>query len=254
MRVMSFNVFCGGRDERAWTNRLELVLGQIKKAAPDTFGTQETHSGWMDFLCANLPEYGFAGVGREDGARDGEFAPVFYRRDKYAVLDSGTFWLSETPEVPSKGWDSACTRICTWALLRENGTGKEFLQLNTHLDHIGTTAMIEGAKLVAQKIAAYPGLPVICTGDFNVGEKSPAYEVMTGGVMGDAKFLAARADSGNTYTGFDMEGTKNNSPIDFIFVHRELVKVDTYKIMSELVDGKQPSDHYAIYADVEIRD
>jgi len=251
MRVLSFNLFCGGEGPRSWQNRRPLVLAQIKNAAPDTFGTQEAHSGWMDFLCESLPEYGFVGVGRDDGKRGGEFAPVFYRKDKYEVLDIGTFWLSDTPGVPSKGWDGACTRICTWAVLREIASGKEFLQLNTHLDHVGRTAMVKGAELVAGKIAEYPDLPAVCTGDFNVWEKTAAYNIMTGGAMGDSRYLAATADSGNTYTGFDPESTKDDSPIDYVFVKRELVRVDTYKIMSELVDGQHPSDHYAIYADIE---
>ena len=203
----------------------------------------------MKILCDGLPDYAYVGVGRDDGKTEGEYSPVFYRKDRFELLDSGHFWLSETPDVPSKGWDAACIRICTWAVLRERESGKAFAQFNTHLDHVSEQARDRGITMVLDKIKSFD-IPVMCTGDFNTDENSTAYRIMTGDVMGDSKYLAECSDSGNTFTNFDPEGTKNDSPIDFIFVKRKAVSVAKYKIMDEPVDGKLPSDHHAIYADV----
>lgn len=250
MRVMSFNVLCAGSGKNSYLLRRELVTERIKEINPDTFGVQEAHKNWMKILCKKLPEYGYIGVGRDDGADEGEFSPVFYKKDMYEPVGGGTFWLSETPDVPSKGWDGVCTRICTWCILRNKSTGKEFAQLNTHLDHRGIIARVEGIKLVINKIKEFD-MPVICTGDFNTYEDSEPYKEMTSDIMGDAKYLAKKTVSGNTFTGFDKEATKDDSPIDFIFVKRDAVKVDEYKIATDDIKGRQPSDHYAVFADID---
>ncbi len=251
MRVMSFNVLCGGQGERGYIARSGLVTKRIKEINPDTFGVQEAYKNWMNILCKNLPEYGYVGVGRDDGADEGEFSPVFYKKDMFEPVESGTFWLSETPDVPSKGWDGVCIRICTWCILKDKSTGREFAQLNTHLDHRGVTARIKGIRLVIDKIKEFD-MPVICTGDFNTDEGSEPYTEMTSGIMGDAKYLAKKTVSGNTFTGFDKEATKDDSPIDFIFVKRDAVRAEEYKIATDDIEGRQPSDHYAVYADIEI--
>jgi len=251
MKIMSFNVLCWGNEEHSFETRIPLVVKRIREQMPDILGTQESHKQWMDSICEGLPEYAFAGVGREDGKDEGEFSPVFYRKDKFDLEDSGTFWLSETPEVPSMSWNTRCIRICTWTVLKNKDTGARFAAVNTHLDHISEEARVNGAKLVVEKINSFKDIPVFCTGDFNTNEDSEAYRIMTSSVMGDSKYLAKDSDNGNTYTGFDPEATKNDSPIDFIFVKKDCVNVDSYKILRDLVDGQHPSDHFAIVSEVD---
>ena len=157
MKVMSYNILCKGSPRsRYWTNRKELVAGLIRSIKPDTFGLQEAHIRWMNFFKSAFPEYGFVGAGREDGKQKGEYAPVFYRKDCFDLLSHGTFWLSDTPEVPGKGWDADWERICTWAVLCEKDTGKTVAHMNTHLDHKGLEAQKNGALLIAEKAALLP--------------------------------------------------------------------------------------------------
>ncbi|NLO46045.1 MAG: endonuclease/exonuclease/phosphatase family protein [Clostridiales bacterium] len=250
MRVMSFNVLCGGSGIKNYRKRRALVVERIKEINPDVLGVQEAHIQWMKTLTKGLRGYDYVGVGREDGKKDGEFSPVFYRKDMFEPIKSGTFWLSETPDIPSKGWGASCMRICSWCVLKHKQTGKEFVKMNTHLDHKKETARLEGVKLLLSKIEEFD-MPVICTGDFNTHEDSEPYKIMTGGAMGDVKYIAKKTVSGNTFTGFDIEGTKGDSPIDYIFVKKDSVSVSEYNIATADIKGKQPSDHYAIYADID---
>lgn len=145
-RIMSFNVLCYGREPHFWTLRAPLVCRLIRETLPDSFGVQEAHIDWINALTEGLPEYDYVGVGRNDGKEDGEFAAVFYLKDKFTASDSGSFWLSETPDKPSLGWDGACIRIATYVRLTEKSTGREYVHFNTHLDHVGREAQVNGAK------------------------------------------------------------------------------------------------------------
>ena len=250
MRIMSFNLLCGGRGKRDWYFRSPLAVRTIYNYDPDTFGVQEAHIGWMKALRACLPEYESIGIGRDDGKEAGEFSAVFYKKDKYELLDSGSFWLSETPEKPGKGWDAACIRICSWAKLKEKATGREFVHLNTHLDHVGLVAMQKGAELVAERGKAIAqGHPAFFTGDFNVTpESAPCKAVLAAG-FADCRDIAAETDKGITFHGFrypDYEG----SVIDYVFAKGD-VTVNKFAVIRDTVDGDLPSDHYPVYADVE---
>lgn len=250
MKIMSFNVLCYGREGHEMEKRMPLVLRRIREQMPDILGTQESHKIWMDYLCAGMPEYAFVGAGRDDGREKGEYSPVFYRKDRFDLLDSGTFWLSETPDVPSRGWDAACLRVCSYALLRSKADGTVFAAVNTHLDHVSEQARDKGIELVVEKLRSFGDIPVFCTGDFNTDEGSTCYRIMTADFMADAKYLAADSDSGNTFTNFDPEATAGNSPIDFIFVKKDAVQVQSYRILRDPAENEQPSDHYAITAEV----
>lgn len=250
MRVMSFNLLCAGSGERTWKKRAPLVVSVIKDTNPDSFGVQEAHKSWMDTLCAALPEYAYVGVGRDDGVDDGEFSAVFYKKNLYTVEQSGSFWLSETPEVPSRGWDSACTRICTWARLVGRETGESYVHMNTHLDHVGITARVEGVKMIKAKAASFNGLPVVCTGDFNVEQGTDCYVEMVSGNMKDARELAESSSESCTFHAFVPQ--KVHSIIDFVFVDESTVAVKNFKVIDRMVDGEFYSDHYAVYADLEI--
>ena len=182
---------------------------------------QEAHYDWIKALCAGLPDYAYVGVGRNDGKTEGEFSAVFYKKEKFALLDAGSFWLSETPDVPGvKGWDAACVRICSYARLQETDAGRQFVHFNTHLDHRGVVAMQKGAELVAEKAEEIcPDLPAFFTGDFNVTpdkyDEPPAI-------------------------------------IDYCFVKGD-VQVRSYRVLRDAYPGGlYPSDHFPVLVEVEL--
>lgn len=179
LRVMSFNIrFNTARDSaNAWPHRKDLAASMIRFHHANLAGLQEALKGQIDDLAERLPGYGWFGVGRDDGRDKGEFSAIFYRRDRFELLEESTFWLSEEPEViGSKGWDAAITRIVTWGKLRDRSTGKVFFHFNTHFDHRGVRAREESASLLLTKIKEIAGTtPVIVTGDFNSRESSEPY-------------------------------------------------------------------------------
>lgn len=250
MKVMSFNVLCGGWPRKLyWTRRKEMVRDLIKKYSPDTFGLQEAHNRWMNYLVKELGDtYDYVGVGRDNGKRKGEFSPVFYKKDKYEVIDKGNFWLSETPEKPGLGWDAVCIRICSYAVLKDKVTGEKFAHFNTHLDHIGDVARSEGAKLIANRADMFKGIPTIVTGDFNVNPQSGAYKTITQAGFVDARTLDPNANDIKTYNGFDVEPEEM---IDFIFVKYGF-KVKSCNTITDKIDGKYVSDHYPVLAELEL--
>ena len=251
LKVMSFNVFCAGDGDYAWEKRVPLVTRAIKNAAPDVFGVQEAHIGWMNALKEKLPSYASVGVGRDNGKKKGEFAAVFYKEKKFNQLEAGHFWLSEKPDKPGLGWDAACVRICSWVKLEEKETGKRFLFMNTHLDHIGPRAMQGGAALITEKASEIAsGLPVILTGDFNVTPSCAPYETIISGGFADSRSLAFCTDRGNTYHGY--KGTDGISLIDHIFVKGDIAVSRVYTDRKK-IKGLSPSDHYPVVAALEIK-
>ncbi len=267
LRVMTYNIRYNnpGDGINAWPNRKDHVAEMIgKKANADLAGLQEALREQIDDLAARLPGYAWFGVGRDDGKDAGEFTPIFYRTDRFELLDHNTFWLSETPEVPgSKSWDAAITRIVTWGKFKEKASGIEFYHFNTHFDHIGRQARTESAKLVWKKIQELaPGRPVILTGDFNVPEKSEAYRVLTGATpeaasvsdLQDARYLSQSGHQGPTSTFVNADWTQTREPeskIDFIFV-RKGMQVLSHKVMDDQYDGRFPSDHLPVVAELKI--
>ena len=243
MKVMSFNVLCGGKGKNWWTKRKTLVRDTIKKYDPDTFGLQEAHYRWMNYLCKELKDtYDYVGVGRDNGADEGEYAAIFYKADKFNVVDSGTFWLSLTPDVPSSDWDSACYRICTWAVFERKSDGKTFAFLNTHLDHVSEEAQVNQAKLVVEKAKTFD-IPVIITGDMNVTPDSAVYSTYTGAGYADIRVTAPVTSNSPTYTDF-KKVTPDMPIIDYIFADGFTAhKFDTYESYA--------SDHFAIWAEME---
>ena len=250
MKVMSFNLLCSGKFRRRWQNRIPLAVRLIRNYEPDTFGVQEAHIGWMNALAASLPDYAWVGVGRDDGAEKGEFSAVFFRRDMFTLIDSGTFWLSETPEKPGLGWDADYIRVCTWALLENVETGKRFVHFNTHLDHIGPVAQQKGAELVAERSRTlFADVPAVFTGDFNVTpDSAPCKAVKSGGFL-DARDVAPTTDKGVTF--HDFESGRESSVIDYVFVRGD-VKVNSFAVIRDKVDGDLPSDHYPVIAEIDI--
>ncbi|MGI6248343.1 MAG: endonuclease/exonuclease/phosphatase family protein [Acutalibacteraceae bacterium] len=250
IRVMSFNVLTLGAEENFITSRLGLVTRTIAEYMPDSFGLQEAHYGWIAWLNLTLPEYNYVGVGRDDGKYGGEFSAIYYLRAKYRVLDSGTFWLSETPDEPSYGWDADCRRVCTWAMLENKKTGEQYVHMNTHFDNAGAEARKNSVDMILAKAAEFD-LPLICTGDFNFRQGSALYNKITStGLLHDTKFLAPDTMDAPTYHGFSA--TPNPAVIiDFIFVNNKVSPM-VYRVITEPQNSRQPSDHYPLYADVII--
>ena len=249
MRIMSFNLLCGGPGRKTWPRRTPLAVRSIYRVDPDLLGVQEAHIGWMRALRACLPDYESVGIGRDDGKEAGEFSAVFFKKEKFELLDSGSFWLSQTPEKPGKGWDAACIRICSWAKLKEKETGKVFVHLNTHLDHRGQIAMQKGAELVAKRgseIAA--GCPAFFTGDFNVTpDSAPCKAVLDAGFR-DCRREGAETDPGVTFHAFH-DPAETPCVIDYVFFKGN-VEIERFCVVREPVDGEDPSDHYPVFADV----
>lgn len=231
-----------------WQYRKDNVAEFIKKQGIDIVGMQEVLYNQLEDLKSRLPEYAEVGVGREDGKTKGEYAPLFYRKDRFEVLDSNTFWLSQYPDsVGFIGWDGACTRIATWAKLKDKKNGKVFMAVNTHFDHVGTEARRKSALLIIEKIKEIVGdQPAVLTGDFNVSEQSEAYETITTNefVLKDAYKEAAQRE-GVSYTFHDFGRIPADSceKIDFIFVTPQIKVQDSYIPQEAKQAGDFLSDH-----------
>lgn len=252
VRVMSYNVRCANDLYGSVNVRSRLVIKQIKEYLPDSFGVQEATEKWMKILNKKLGEiYDCVSVFREEG--DGaEASAVFFLKEKYELKDSGTIWLSDTPEeVGSKFEDSGCPRIATWAVLKNKQTGESYTHINTHLDHMGDEARVKQAEILCKKIQQLlkKGEKLICTGDFNAGESSVVYEEMLGTLI-DSKYSAENSDEGITYHDYGRR-EEGNEPIDYIFTTDNIVS-STYKIIREKIWGMFPSDHYGICVDFSL--
>ncbi len=246
VRIMSYNVRYGEYD-----NRFRIVPQLIGEYMPDSVGIQECTFEWYLTIKGFLPEYEFIGVGRDTGNKNtdcGEMSAVLFRKDKYKLVDSGTFWLSETPDEVSFGWDAACRRICTWVILENKKTGEQYAHVNTHLDHEGPLARLYGSQLVSEFALTFD-MPVVLTGDFNLSKNTDLYNGITATGLRDTQDLASDTMYGKTYHGYN--GGEEGTPIDFIFVNDRITEVSKYKIIRDTYNGKYSSDHYPIYADMK---
>lgn len=259
-RVMTFNIRLenSGDGINNWDNRKADDVAFIKKAKPDVFGLQEPRPVQMEYLKKELPEYDFIGVGRDDGTtgpKAGEYSPVCYRKDRYKLIKSGYFWLSETPEKPSFGWGAACRRICSWAFLQDNKTGNTFIFANTHLDHVSKEARKNGALLIKERLSRIANdSPMMITGDFNVTDKSEAYATMTGRMfpLNDAyKVAQKRTGQKGSFQNFGKIPDEKASKIDFIFVSPQLKVKKAHIYNATLGGGRYLSDHNPHWADID---
>lgn len=252
VRIISFNVRCKDDLYGSVENRSKLIVAAIKQYAPDSFGVQEATQEWLDIFNEHLGDEYACIAQMRNGAKNSEASAVYYLKDKYDLLDSGTIWLSDTPDkFASKFLLSSFPRIATWATLRDKETGKGYTHINTHFDHVLEFVREKQAKVLCNKISQLSenGYPVFCTGDFNTNEGAKAYKVMTG-YMSDSKYVAITSDSGATFTNYGKTNT-SNPPIDFVFVPQG-TKVDTYKIIDEKIAGMYLSDHAGLCVDLYI--
>ena len=246
--VMSYNIKLDypKEGENSWTNRKPFFINQIKFYEPDVLGVQEAMPNQMKDMDSLLVDYSFVGVGRDDGKDEGEYSAIFYKNEKFKVLQSNTFWLSQTPNKVSMGWDAVCNRVCTYALLEDKDSGKTFWVFNTHFDHVGTEARKNSATLIIEKIKELntENLPVVLTGDFNMEPEHKSI-INIKKTLKDSKEIAEVT--------FGPEGTFNgfhfNEPvtrrIDFAFVS-DNIKVSKYAVLSDNWDLKYPSDHLPV--------
>ena len=261
-----------------WDDRKQYVCDMINLEAFEVFGSQEVKHKQLTEMMEMLPDYAYVGVARDDGAEKGEYCPVFYRKKEFKLLNSGTFWLSETPDEVSKGWDGHCRRICTWAHLQRKSDKVRFYFLSTHLDHRGKVAQTEGAKLVVDWVKKNcKGESVIIVGDFNVSQSSDCYKIFAeSGILEDTYELAKyRFAPTGTFNGFNPK-RYTTYRIDHIFVTKG-TKVSRYGVLTyhyfrdmkaeeeamdtlapkeikgENRDSKCISDHYAIQSYITLK-
>lgn len=259
--LMSFNLRYDnpGDGINAWPRRRDRVAGVIRFHGAHVIGVQEALVTMLDDLGAMLPSYRRVGVGRTDGKARGEFSAILYDTTRVTALESGTFWLSPTPDVVgSRGWDAALERIATWARLRDRRTGCTWVHVNTHFDHVGDSARVESARLIRRRLGALAqGAPLTMTGDFNATPSHPAYTTLTTGTaaddsrpLRDALHVSETPHYGplSTWNGFtEIEPERR---IDFIFVS-DGVRVLRHGILPDRWDGRFLSDHLPVLAAVE---
>lgn len=268
IRVMSFNIRYNNPEDgiNAWPNRKQHVanmIAEIHKA--DAAGLQEVKYDQLMDLVNLLPDtYSYVGVGRGDGWQDDEYSCIFYRNDKLELIATNTFWLAENPEMPGMvSWDSAITRIVTWAKFKQKSSGKEFFHFNTHFDHRGRDARVESAKLIVNKTRAIAkNTPCVITGDFNVSENSIPYAILSGKESAgdvtsdfkDGRYVSKNGHEGPTAstTSWD-EMREPETRIDYVFI-RNGFEVVSHKILDDRFDGRFPSDHLPVLADIQFTD
>ena len=250
VKVISFNMRTGGADngtQNAWGARREGIPAMMAKENPTVMGVQEALSYQLTFVTENVPGYEYYGVGRDDGGSTGETMAIFYKTDVVELGDHGTFWLSETPDEVSYGWDAAYRRTATWAFFTVKATGKKFFYINTHLDSEGSEAREQSIRLICDKLAELnpDGYPSILTADFNSTTDDAIFDPLKM-VMHDARTDAAVTDQFGTYNGW---GT-TTSTIDHIF-YSDFTPLEYHTIMDRWNGVQYISDHYPISALLE---
>ncbi len=250
LTVMTYNLKCSGEGKYSQESRKDGVCGIINSYSPDSFGVQEADKNWIALLSDDMPDYNYFGTYRDDGVSEGESNNIFYKKDKYELINSGDFWLSDTPDVPSMGWDAACYRICTYVILKDKVTGFVYAHFNTHLDHVGEVAQAESIALISSKIAEIaPDIPVVLTGDFNFNETKDFYDDVLSCGFADTKYLTEDYDIGATYNDYKLIALGLN-PIDHIFVNAYIKNVKSSSIDKSKHNGIYPSDHFPVIVEM----
>ena len=254
LKVMSYNIRLdnSGDNENAWPNRKEATIAMLDDIKPDVFGVQEALPHQVQYIEDNAPLYDNVGVGRDDGVEQGEFMSVFWNTEAIELLDWGTYWLSETPDEPSFGWDAACRRTATWTLMKDKRNGKKFYFVNTHLDHKGVEARKNGLQLLVDRIAAMnpDGYPMVLTGDFNVLPDDECL-VNLDKQMTSTRKIAEITDAKSTFNHWGSRTEEESYIIDYIYVSG-FKSVPLYRTVTEQYAEKPYiSDHYPVMSILE---
>ncbi|WKN43368.1 endonuclease/exonuclease/phosphatase family protein [Tunicatimonas pelagia] len=255
LKVITFNIrYDNPQDgEHRWDNRKERVVNLLKFYQADIFGLQEALHHQVTYLEENFSDFSRVGVGRDDGKEAGEYSPIFYNNTIFESTGEGTFWLSTTPNMPTKDWDAALPRIATWVMLRNRSTSDTILVCNTHFDHRGDTARQESAKLLASKLPELASnIPIILMGDFNSNPQSAPYRIIDESeALQDAWKKSELPPVGpeKSFSGFTVTPDLPGDRIDHIFVSASL-KVSRMAIISEERGGTYPSDHFPVFVEI----
>ncbi len=249
--VISYNIRYDNPDDASnnWDNRKEFLISQLNFYNPDVFGIQEGLIHQIKEMDKGLEDYTYFGVGRDHGDERGEHTAIFYNKKRMKLLEESTFWLSLTPDKPSKGWDAALPRTCTYGIFQNKSDGTKFMVFNTHFDHVGVKAREESSKLILEKIKELniKNLPVVLMGDFNLESDSPGVQVILD-EMADAHIAAGNNAFGpkGTFNGFEFNKPVERR-IDYIFVSDNF-EVLKSAILSDSKDTRYPSDHLPVFA------
>lgn len=254
INVMSFNIRYNNPDDGAdaWPLRRNQLVSVILFHQADVIGMQEAQADQLQFLEEALPDFGWCGEGRLAGGAGEEFCAIFFRKDKFQLLESQTFWLSETPEVKvSKSWDSSLPRIMTIALLKEQESGRTIAFLNTHFDHRGEVARRESADIIVDKVNQLSSFPLILTGDFNCELTSIPLKNLEK-VLDEAARVSLIPGHGPKWTFHGFQGNNGEKTlIDFILVNNK-VKVLRHANLTDNINGRFPSDHLPVLVEISI--
>jgi len=254
LHLMTYNIRFEnpGDAPHVWEARLPLIVDQVNEFGADIIGMQEVLKSQIDDLEAALPDFQRVGVGRDDGKDAGEFSPLFIRKSRFESGATGTIWLSETPAVVSKGWDAALPRVATWAVLTDKNTGRSYMVINTHFDHVGKRARLESIKLIFSFVtqSRFLDYRTIVMGDLNNGPDDEPYQWLQEQQRFQDSYEVAPFRSGPVGT-FNAFRYDHLSPrIDYIFVD-PLMKVKSYQVLQEQKNGILPSDHWPVLVVVE---
>jgi endonuclease/exonuclease/phosphatase family metal-dependent hydrolase len=253
LNVMSYNIRFNnpGDSINAWSNRKEWVKALVKFYDTDILGIQEGLSDQVDYL-QTATGFAVEGVGRDDGKKAGEFVAIYYNPARFIKRLSGHFWLSETPDIPTKGWDAAIVRLCTWVRLYDKIRKQEFYVFNTHYDHVGVLARVKSSELIQKQIPLIAGnLPVILTGDLNVTPQTESVATLKT-FLSDAREVSQEPPYGpeGSFNGFKFNAALKDR-IDYIFTSKHF-KVLKYGILSDSKEQRYPSDHLPVFSRVII--
>jgi endonuclease/exonuclease/phosphatase family metal-dependent hydrolase len=260
LRVATYNLRYINKNDsingNGWHMRSPAIIALIRFHDFDVFGTQEGYKNQLDDITDALPQYVYYGRGRNDGKDKGEHSAIFYKKDKFKLLDKGDFWLSQTPDKPSLGWDATCcNRICSWVYLQDKKSGKKFYFFNAHFDHQGVQARQESSKLVLQKIKEIAGkAPALFTGDLNGSQSSDWYKaIVNSGLLKDTYFQVKYPYANNaSFNGFGATKSDNNEIIDHIFISDDFA-VKKWGLLTDTYHGKYPSDHFPVVAEISFK-
>ncbi|AZA61362.1 endonuclease/exonuclease/phosphatase family protein [Chryseobacterium indoltheticum] len=254
LKVMSFNIRLNvdSDKENSWTNRKQDVVDLLSYYHPDYFGVQEALPEQMKDIKNGLKNYDYVGVGRDDGKEKGEFSAIFYDTERLQVMKSGTFWLSETPEKPSRGWDADYNRVCTYAVFKDKKSKKEFLAMNLHFDHIGNVARVKSADLILKKIKEInpKNLPLTLSGDFNLTDDTEPIKIISQNLK-DSFYNSEKKHYGpkGTFTAFNVTEVPQDR-IDYIFVKGFKIKSNRH-INDRRENLLYPSDHFPVLTELQ---
>ena len=249
--IMGYNLRCIAPEDlgkKSWFYRAGLVLSDIAEEKPGIIGFQEATWVHYNYLVKALKEYDSVITYRDDFVLS-EGCPIFYSKELYTLRDKGSFWLSETPEVKSKDWGAACYRICSYVILTDKNTGKDFVVFNTHLDHISDEARIKGMAVVLDRIAEFGDIPAVLMGDLNAEEDSATIQAATEHFL-DARYAAMETKDSYTYQNWgNMEKAVR---IDYFMISKEGIEPVCYDVLTETHDGVYSSDHCPILLELRL--